>query len=207
MTFKKVFRGYDPRQVDKYVQETAQKEAEIRTAQKERIDQLTDENYALLQKVKQYQMDEKAISKSLIETQKLANELKGDAERFSELVLARAKIFYATWHAYSKLMIATMSAEEVEIFNKLKRKIEFIINAYEGKDVASEIAQIATSGKASAKTTESNGVDVKPTDKTMGVTSNPIKKVEQAAEHAIDLRELVSTDDNLEDICKELGLI
>ena len=71
MNFKKVFRGYDPKQVDKYIAETAQKEQQLRTAQKERIDELSDENYALRQQIKQYQTDEQAISKSLIASQQL----------------------------------------------------------------------------------------------------------------------------------------
>ena len=139
MNFKKVFRGYDPDEVDKYIADTAQKEQQIRTAQKERIDELSDENYTLRQQVKQYQTDEQAISKSLIASQHLAQELKFDAERYSDLVLSRAKIFYATWRAYAKTLIASLSEEEVRQFNVLKKKIEDVINAYEGKDVDKEM--------------------------------------------------------------------
>lgn len=138
MNFKKVFRGYDPEQVDKYIEDTAAKEQQIRVAQKERIDELSDENYSLRQQVKQYQTDEQAISKSLIASQHLAEELKNDAKRYSDLVLSRAKIFYATWSTYAKTLIASLSEEEVRAFNALQKKIEDIINAYEGKDVASE---------------------------------------------------------------------
>lgn len=149
MTFKKIFRGYDPEEVDKYISETAEKEQQIRTAQKERIDELSDENYALRQQVKQYKTDEQAISKSLIASQHLAEELKFDAERYSDLVLSRAKIFYATWNAYAKTLLAALSDEEVKQFNILQRKIEDVINAYEGKDVAKEVnaATVATAAK------------------------------------------------------------
>lgn len=139
MSFKKVFRGYDPDEVDKYIAETAEKEQKIRTAQKERIDELSDENYALRQQVKQYQTDEQAISKSLVASQHLAQELKLDAERYSDLVLSRAKIFYATWRAYSQTLVSSLSEEEVKSFNVLQKKIEDVINAYEGKDVAREV--------------------------------------------------------------------
>ncbi len=143
MSFKKVFRGYDPDEVDKYIAEASAKEQQIRTAQKERIDELSDENYALRQQVKQYQTDEQAISKSLIASQHLAQELKFDAERYSDLVLSRAKIFYATWRAYAKTLVASLSEEEVRAFNELRRKIENVINAYEGKDVEREMTEKA----------------------------------------------------------------
>lgn len=141
MIFKKVFRGYNPAQVDKYIAETAAREQQIRVAQKERIEQLVDENAALTEKIKQYQTDEQAISKSLIASQHLAEELKFDAEKYSELVLTRAKIFYATWRAYAQTMIASLSSDEVKAFNQLQRKVEAIINAYEGSDIEREIAE------------------------------------------------------------------
>ncbi len=141
MNFKKVFRGYDPNEVDKYIADTAAKEQKVRASQKERIDELSDENYSLRQQVKQYKTDEQAISKSLIASQHLAQELKFDAERYSDLVLSRAKIFYATWRAYSKTLIAALSEDEVREFNILQKKIEDVINAYEGKDVAKEMEE------------------------------------------------------------------
>lgn len=172
MNFKKVFRGYDPDEVDKYIAETEAREKQIRVAQKERIDELSDENYSLRQQVKQYQTDEQAISKSLISSQNLAQELKFDAEKYSELVLSRAKIFYATWRAYSKTLIATLSAEEVKEFNKLQKKLEEIINAYEGKDVAKEIERSKTLASAtSAMPNTTVVVKAKPATKTQTTKS------------------------------------
>lgn len=256
MNFKKVFRGYDPDQVDKYIAETALKEQQLRVAQKERIDELLDENYTLRQQVAQYQTDEQAISKSLVASQKLAQELKFDAEKYSDLVLSRAKIFYATWRAYAQTLIASLSPEEVEEFNKIQKKIENIINAYEGKDIEKEISEreqqvskaTATAPKVvedstvqpkqkqpqpTAEAEQSLGdqpkastdvtveeasteqptephsrvdVDVTPSETTMGIYSNPIRKIEQAADQVIDLRELTKVDMSLEDLCAELGL-
>ena len=201
MNFKKKFRGYNPKEVDKYIEEQAAREKQIRTAQKERIDELSDENYALRQQVKQYQTDEQAISKSLIASQHLAQELKFDAEKYCDLVLTRAKIFYATWHAYSQTLISSLSAEEVAEFNRIQRKIEDIINAYEGKDVAKEVGET----KQRQQQTRSK-VDVTPSRETMGVYANPIKKIEKASDHVIDLSELTHPDMSLEELCAELGL-
>ena len=190
MNFKKVFRGYDPKQVESYIAETATKEQQIRTAQKERIDELSDENYALRQQLKQYQTDEQAISHSLIESQTLASKLREDADKYADAVLTRAKVFYATWRAYAQTLVYSLSADEVAEFNELQRKMEHAINDYEGN--SSKVAA-TTIGKHSAKT------------KTAGYT-NPIRKVETAV-NAIELDELTKTDVSLEDICTELGLM
>lgn len=225
MSFKKVFKGYDPTEVDKFIAETAAHEKVIRTNQKERIDELSEENYNLRQQIKQYQLDEQAISKSLISSQQLAQELKNDAQQYSDLVLSRAKLFYATWRAYSKTLIASLSAEEVREFNKLQKKLENIINAYEGGDVVQEVEEeLASSNKLQAVATtaeQSEPVEQTPAPSapkkakssaknarkaTTDAYANPINKVEEASQ-AIDLRELTQTDQTLEDICAELGLL
>ena len=184
MKFKKVFRGYDPKEVDRHLTETANKEQQIRTAQKERIDELVDENRELRKLVQQYQADEQAISRSLISSHNVAEEVKVDADKYSELVLNRAKIFCASWRAYSQTLVAALSNEEVREFNFLQRKIENMIAAYESKE-EKEVAAAAAAG----------------------AYSNPIERVELASEQIIDLKELTSPNQSLEEICAELGII
>ena len=215
MAFKKIFRGYDPEEVDKFLADTAAHEKSIRSAQKERIDELSEENYTLRQQLKQYQADEQAISKSLIASQQLAQELKNDAEKYSDLVLSRAKIFYAAWRAYSKTLVAALSTEEVREFNKLQKKLENTINAYEGSDVAKEVEEELALNRAAVATTaptqQTAGKTTKTVRKTVAPTvnafDNPIDKVEQAAEQAIDLKELTQPHQSLEELCQELGLL
>ena len=205
MKFKMKLRGYDPAEVDKFIEQLQAKDRETGVSQKERIDQLMDENYALRQELEKYRADEQAISKSLIVSQHLAQEMKFDAEKYSAVVLSRAKIFYATWHAYSQTLISSLSQQEVAEFNKLQTKIEAVINAYEGKDIAKEVAKIdeATSAQEIAQKREK--IDMKLNEK-KGTFTNPISKIEQAAQHTRDLRELARTDLSLEDLCAELGL-
>ena len=183
MEFKKVFRGYDPEEVDKHLSDTASKEQQIRSAQKERIDELLEENRELRKQVQQYQADEKAISNSLIASQNLAQQVKSDADRYSETVLSRAKIFCASWRAYSKMIVASLTDEEVREFNYLQRQIENLVSTYEGKQ---EKQVAATQACAS---------------------TNPITLVEQACEQAVDLQELTNPSQSLEEICLELGII
>ena len=183
MKFKKVFRGYDPKEVDRHLTETASKDQQVRTAQKERIEELLEENRALRKLVHQYQVDEQAISRSLVASHNLAQEVKHDADKYSDLVLTRAKIFCASWRAYSQTLVATLSDEEVREFNFLQRKIENMVGVYEGKEEAEVAAAQA-----------------------VGSYSNPIERVEKASEQVIDLNELISPKQSLEEICAELGL-
>ena len=229
MKFKKVLSGYSPKQVDEYLRDLTQKHEQVRLAQKQHLDELTEENYQLRQKVKQFEQDEQAISKSLIESQKLASELKNDAVRFSELVLSRAKVFYATWQAYAKTLVATLDDQELLQFGRLMAKIERLINAYEGKNVHSDVKTIVDKARqtdvvetptdqpqddaddaqtevAATETPPVETPDLAPSATTMGVYANPIDKVEQAGQ-VIDLRELTKVDDSLEQLCVDLGLI
>lgn len=221
MNFKKVFRGYSPKQVDKHIAELTQKHEQIRLAQKQYLEELTEENYQLRHKVKQYELDEQAVAKTLIESQKLADELKNDAVHFSEVVLSRAKVFYATWQAYAQTLTATLDDDELAQFNLLMKKIENIINAYEGKNVQTDVQSIVDQAQQTDDTTDQVAViqvdqvtdepveespDICPSDATMGVYANPIGKIEQAS-HVIDLRELTVVEDSLEQICIDLGLI
>lgn len=176
MKFKKVFRGYDPTEVDRHLTETALKEQQIRAGQKERIDELLEENSALRKLVAKYQSDEKAILNALIESQKSAEATCVAAKEYSESVVQRAKIFCASWQAYAQTLVAALSDEEVQQLNFLQRKIENIVYGYEGKDVK-EVA-----------------------------ATNPISRIEGAAEQAIDLKELITPTQSLEEICAELGL-
>ena len=187
MKFKKVFRGYDPKEVDRHLNETANKEQQIRASQKERIDELLEENRTLRSTVQKYQANEQAISQALVDSHRLAEDLKLDAERYSKLVLNRAKIFCASWRAYSQTLAATLTDKEVREFNALQRKIEGLIAAYEGKDDREVAAAQAVSDTAHA-------------------FFNPIDKVEGASEQVIDLKELVSPSQTLDEICAELGL-
>ena len=229
MKFKKVLSGYSPKQVDEYLRDLTQKHEQVRLAQKQHLDELTEENYQLRQKVKQFEQDEQAISKSLIESQKLASELKNDAVRFSELVLSRAKVFYATWQVYAKTLVATLDDQELLQFGRLMAKIERLINAYEGKNVHSDVKTIVDKARqtdvvetptdqpqedaddaqtevAATETPPVETPDLAPSATTMGVYANPIDKVEQAGQ-VIDLRELTKVDDSLEQLCVDLGLI
>jgi cell division septum initiation protein DivIVA len=212
MKFNKEFRGYNKAEVDAYIADTERKTEEVQRSQKERIFQLVEENSKLLEQVSQYQRDEQAISKSLVESQKLATELTGDAERFAALTLSRAKIFYATWQSYAKTLMSGLTDEEVRQFNMLSKRIEDIINAFEGNDVAETIAVVDTRLGSAEKSIIAENRSTIPTTKTMAQIPdrlvNPIEKVVVATTaNNTELMDMLKPDKSLEELCRELGLI
>lgn len=206
--FKKALFGYDTKQVDQHVQALTEQNQAILPL-RERVEELREENESLRLLVKKYQDDEQAISKSLVESQKIADELRGDAKQFAEITLSRAKIFYATWTAYSKTLVASLSAEELKQFNQLKRKIEQVINAFEGKNVAEFGEKIATAS-ADETAVSADAVATSTTDakaETVGASlQNPLDKISQESGQVIDLRELLCPEESLAELCQDLGL-
>lgn len=227
MEFKRAFRGYDVNEVDRYIAETADKEKKIRLNQRERIDELSDENYLLREELNRYKSDEQAIIKSLVASRNLAHDVELSAEEYADKVLIQAKKFYATWQTYSKTLVATLTEDELKAFNELQRRLEDVIDSYQlrRKDnvkeestpsddravvaaAAEQVTEIAARGKRQSDVEKPQEVKEKPAkQQTARSMQNPISKVENAAEAVIDLRELTRTDQSLEELCADLGLI
>ncbi|MCM1195249.1 MAG: DivIVA domain-containing protein [Corallococcus sp.] len=217
MEFKRVFRGYDVDEVDKYISETEEKERTIRRAQRERIDELSDENYSLRQQLNELKANREAVSEALIISQNAAKETELNAKEYSDRVLFQAKKFYATWQAYSKTIAASFTDDELKAFNGLQRKIERAISAYEkerfddAQTAATDVAEVSVSADFDERSPSESELDATSPDadevKQTGKLVNPIEKVESASKHTIDLRELTRTDESLEDLCADLGLI
>ena len=157
MKFKIKTRGYSVKEVDEYLADLELKNNNLRIAQKQRIDELSDENYALRRQVQGYANNEHAIVQSLVDANHLAEELQGNAQKFADVTLERAKTFYVAWSAYAKTFIAALSDEEVKRFNELKEKVEHTIDAYEGASVAAYAAEITA--KMEADEQAANGAD------------------------------------------------
>ncbi len=208
MKFKKSLFGFNKKQVKQFVEKNDADQKAMQ-AQRERIAELVEQNERLTKQVEKYQEDEQAVSRALITSQELADKLKNDAEKYSDIVLTRAKIFYAAWQAYTQTLVASLSDSEVQQLNSVIVKIEKLINAYEGKNVAEQSADL--SRKAADEQTSSNeaktaDTSAKSADEKQVPSHNPIKRMEQVSGHAIDLRELVAPTQSLADICRDLGL-
>lgn len=210
MKFRKVFRGYDPRQVDEFLKTQAESDKMVLQATRERVDQLLDENKRLGEQLDKYRKDSEAISTALVQSQKLAKLLKNDAEKYSEVVLLRAKLFFAAWQAYAQTLVSTLSREELAHFNEIKDKLEKLVYAYDGRNIAGETADLTLSADGKAATTPQANAAANDNSKQNAANAdkvaNPVKRIRQAADVAIDPKELIHPDKTLEEICADLGL-
>lgn len=234
MEFKKVLRGYDPDQVDKYIADTAERETATRRAQRERIEELSEENYNLRERIVELQRMQNDISDAMITAQRVATEIEKNAKENADKALLEAKKFYATWQAYAKTIIATFTDDEIAAFNTLQNKIGNVIAAYESKLQGGVKSDAKPSDEAVETPALKRKADLTPNDFAQQMeeaaaalseeshklqsqdkqpgpvgdnAANPISRVEQAAGQSIDLRELVRPTQSLEEICADLGLI
>lgn len=231
MAFSKKMRGYDPAEVDKYIAELSEREGATRRAQKERIDELSEENYNLRERIAELTRRENDIAEALITAQAVARDMEQHAQDCVNKALFEAKKFYATWQAYSKTIIATFTDDEVAAFTSLERKIGDVIASYErklsGEDVEQDVTATVpkkprkTSARSSTpeefvrkmeQATEELNVRAEKKSKEQpaadeSLDPNPITRVQQAAGQTIDLRELLRPEQSLEDLCADLGLI
>ncbi|MBR2974943.1 MAG: DivIVA domain-containing protein [Clostridia bacterium] len=180
MKFNKSFRGYNVAQVDSYISQQQQRFDQVTSTQKQRIFQLADANEQLRQQLEQHQQQQKATTDSLLQSQMLAASLRQDADNYAKVVVDRAKLFCATWQIYAKTMLNAFSPQEMSAFDALLHKIEQLIAAQQ----LDSAAAIADANYA-----------------------NPVQKITNATQHAIDLAELLNPDQSLEEMCSELGLI
>lgn len=222
MEFKKVFRGYDPNQVDKYINETAERESSTRKAQRERIEELSEENYNLRERIVELQRRQNDVAEALVVAERVASDIEQHAKDYADRALVEAKKFYATWQAYSKTIVASFTDDELAAFNILEKKIGDVIANYERKLKNGESAEVnkAQTGrkmspaefvKKMEQAADELNVKSSKAEKEVAATSdksaNPITRVEQAAGQSIDLRELIHPKQSLEELCADLGLI
>lgn len=88
--FKKVMRGYDPEAVDQAWAESARQLSEAQAMNKElrlQINSLREQNTEWGLRLKNYEQVEKDLRDALLSAQRIANQVKDDAEREAEVLL------------------------------------------------------------------------------------------------------------------------
>lgn len=212
MKFSKTLRGYSPREVDLYLDTLKNKYNEIFAEQRQRVDELSDENAELRANLEDYKSKEKSIVDSIVESQKVAASVKSEADKYAEVISLRAKEFYAAWQNYSKTLVSSLSDAEVAQFNEILAKMESLVNDFDGGDVRQFSAATAADVNLTSQTSVDSQDDVvqsKAEQKFASKMINPIKKVEDAAgerHHAIELEELLVPKESLDDLCRSLGV-
>ncbi len=153
MKFTKVFRGFSPNEVENYIKQKESANEQVFNAQKQRISQLENQNSILKFELEKLKKESNEITKTLIESQKIAQKI-SDPQKISELVLARAKIFYAAWTTYSRIMENSLNEAQKIDFENVKCRLENLISAYDGRNIDEQFC--ALSENLSKKITENS---------------------------------------------------
>jgi DivIVA domain-containing protein len=111
--FKKLLRGYDPQEVDTFLELVAERLEEL---VRENM-QFRDRNEMLQQQVSSQTDRERAVQEALVTAQELRSEMKSQAERRAELVLGEAQ-------AEARRQLAEAEAEIRTRFRDAERRIE-----------------------------------------------------------------------------------
>ncbi len=173
--FKTVFRGYDPKEVDKFITLTLDQEATTRRAQRERIEELSEENYNIRERLAELQRAQNDVADALVTAQTVARDIEKNAKDYADKALIEAKKFYATWQAYSKTIIASFTEDELAAFSSLEAKIGDVIANYERR-LKGEKPNVAEPAA------EDLGFDEKPADADANAVGQSEDNAEETAE-------------------------
>lgn len=118
--FKKLLRGYDPQEVDTFLELAAERLEEL---VRENI-QLRERSEALQQQVASWSGREKAVHEALVTAQELRSEMKTQAQRQADFVLTEAQ-------AEARRQLAESEAEIRVRFRDAERRLEKARDALE----------------------------------------------------------------------------
>ncbi len=117
--FRRRFRGYNPDEVDSYLELIDQK---VHNLQKE-LDQLRRENEELKSELRKYHRVESALQETLVETKRNAEMIRKAAEKEAELVLEKAD-----QEARKRVMMVQMTVSKLtrEVEDLERRRLDYI---------------------------------------------------------------------------------
>ena len=95
--FKRAIRGYDEKEVNAFLTKLNDNFASVTEEQKERIDELKEQNEKLSEELREYKKKEKLIERTLTEATKRAGDIESELKTQYALEIERLKIFQAKW--------------------------------------------------------------------------------------------------------------
>jgi len=117
LEFKRIMRGYDPESVERVWREMEKRLSEANTANQElhlQLGNLRSQNKELSERIHAYEKIESDLSDALISTQRIANQVKEDAEQGSAMLISSALAEADQLVATSRHEVALREAEFIE---------------------------------------------------------------------------------------------
>lgn len=136
--FNRTLRGYDPDEVNRFLDQVIQQVEQIVKENKEKdariqeLERFEQENRRLMQKVEQYEKVENTLNKAIIMAQKTSDQMRASAHQEAEVILSDAKK-NANRIVNEALLKAEKTEDEAARLNRnikiFKRRVKEIIEA------------------------------------------------------------------------------
>lgn len=202
--FRKVLRGYDEKEVNVFLTKLNDNFASVSEEQKERIDELKEQNEKLAEELSVYRKKEKLIERTLTEATRRAEDIEGELKTQYALEIERLKIFQAKWtNCYEELknkyhfdkdvnnMESLVINTKQTLIDKLGR-LNIILPHLESE----EQMQFDSESERITKLQEEQA------DRLVSELKNQIKELDEE----FDYKEALTPKKSLEELCREIGL-
>lgn len=202
--FRKVLRGYDEKEVNVFLTKLNDNFASISQEQKERIDELKEQNEKLAEELSVYRKKEKLIERTLTEATRRAEDIESELKTQYALEIERLKIFQAKWtNCYEELknkyhfdkdvnnMESLVINTKQTLIDKLGR-LNIILPHLESE----EQMQFDSESERITKLQEEQA------DRLVSELKNQIKELDEE----FDYKEALTPKKSLEELCREIGL-
>lgn len=202
--FRKVLRGYDEKEVNVFLTKLNDNFASVSQEQKERIDELKEQNEKLAEELSVYRKKEKLIERTLTEATRRAEDIESELKTQYALEIERLKIFQAKWtNCYEELknkyhfdkdvnnMESLVINTKQTLIDKLGR-LNIILPHLESE----EQMQFDRESERITKLQEEQA------DRLVSELKNQIKELDEE----FDYKEALTPKKSLEELCREIGL-
>lgn len=202
--FRKVLRGYDEKEVNVFLTKLNDNFASVSEEQKERIDELKEQNEKLVEELNVYRKKEKLIERTLTEATRRAEDIESELKTQYALEIERLKIFQAKWtNCYEELknkyhfdkdvnnMESLVISTKQTLIDKLGR-LNIILPHLESE----EQMQFDSESERITKLQEEQA------DRLVSELKNQIKELDEE----FDYKEALTPKKSLEELCREIGL-
>ena len=202
--FRKVLRGYDEKEVNVFLTKLNDNFASVSQEQKERIDELKEQNEKLAEELSVYRKKEKLIERTLTEATRRAEDIESELKTQYALEIERLKIFQAKWtNCYEELknkyhfdkdvnnMESLVINTKQTLIDKLGR-LNIILPHLESE----EQMQFDSESERITKLQEEQA------DRLVSELKNQIKELDEE----FDYKEALTPKKSWEELCREIGL-
>ena len=205
--FKVKCRGYEIKEVDKFIAETQAKNDAALTAQKERIESLKQQNESLGAELAVLKSREEQIKLTLLKATKTADDLDGQIKQRYKEELERLKLFRAKWTAaYEELKDRYHFSKDALNMESVAVQIELDLTKYLTQEFSLNRGEDIDDMEAYFKSEVERLTHLQQTMQSEPKQKSRAQKQALEEEGAFSLEEAMHPTDSLEDICKSLGM-